>query len=206
MYTKHKKIFLQNTAIKSLYCSYSQGYLRRTTSLARLLSDAAEFLEIKHDKISLLVLTKKDWQKFVSYRYGVVTQKRTKNSISILAPANYHTQLLHSFDDLILEANKQGLEVRGQIHEFLDILVLLEFIRALLVKNNDKPNEEQAARLFWQSLNYLELDNLALHCNDWARIFELNFEAKLLKISRNKLAIKDKLALYSYHLLKAKTS
>ena len=207
MYSKHKKVLLQNIDIKHLKCSYTKGYRGRCISLARLLNECFEILDIEQSTISLLVLRKKDWQSLSSYRYGIVNLKISKNSKAILVPAKYSPQLLHNFDDLILEAKKNGFEASGQIHEFLDALVLVEYLRALVSSEYQKQDLElEATRLFWYCLKQLELDNLAKRCNEWSEVFATEFQEKLLKTNRNSLSIKNQLARQSYYLLAAKST
>jgi len=205
MFMKHKKVFLHNSDINQLKCSYSRGYQRRTIALAGLVNNCRELLAVQVTDISLVVLSRKDWQKLFSYKYGIVRLKITKNKSTIIVPAEYSAQLLHSFDEQIAAANKAALVATGQLHEFLDILVLFEFIRAVLsTKYKDVLLEQNSASKFWQCLDGLELDDLAQRCNEWSKIFMHAFDAKILTTSRSKLSIQKKLSLYSYYLLKAK--
>ncbi len=203
----YKRVFLQEIEASLIATSYSKGCLRRASSIERLLANSLASLDkdFQTNAINLLILSKNDWQKMFSYRYGLATLKTNKNTVSILAPVQYPHQLLHSFDGLLLLVREYGLKPSAELHEYLDLLILLEFIRAVLITNNQKDNLEiQASGLFWQLSSDLDLSELADRIYNWVRIFNSIFEKKLIKCNRNKLAIKNKLALYSFYLSEAK--
>lgn len=91
---------------------------------------AADVLSPAGD-ISLLVANSRDWRLICSYPYGLPFTRNLPDAAVIVAAADYPERLTRRFDDLLLEAGKQGVGSPGHIGEFLDLMVGHEWGHAI---------------------------------------------------------------------------
>src|SRR5690606_32232426 len=81
--------------------------------------------------ISLLVANAHDWRLICSYPYGLPFTRNLPDAAVIVAAAAYTERLTGRFDDLLLEAGREGVGTPGHIGEFLDLMVGHEWGHAM---------------------------------------------------------------------------
>lgn len=82
-------------------------------------------------EISLLVANAHDWRLICSYPYGLPFTRNLPDAAVIVAAAAYPERLTSRFDDLLLDAGKEGVATPGHIGEFLDLMIGHEWGHAM---------------------------------------------------------------------------
>jgi hypothetical protein len=79
-------------------------------------------LEQEFAPVTLLILNQNDWSKRSPYPYGFTFYRRLVNARGIIfAPADYPARMLWTYREVILEAQKVGIQTPGMLEEFFDL-------------------------------------------------------------------------------------
>lgn len=146
------KVYLRSLSDPRLATRHSVGAQRRAVQMQgflRALQGAAEAQALLQAP-ELLVLNAEDWRRLVRHPYGPPLTR----GAGVVAAADYPERLLRRFDPVLLAAGRRGLQAPGELREYFDLLVGLEWAHAVL------PGAGLKSRLFW--LNELTASLLLL--------------------------------------------
>ena len=90
--------------------------------LEELLESLAQSVAREFAGVTLLVLNQNDWAKNAPYPYGFTFYRRLKNGQGIVfAPADYPARMLWTYREVLLQAQKTGINAPGTLTEFFDL-------------------------------------------------------------------------------------
>ncbi len=125
-------LVLEGLALEGIDLHCSQNSKRRAEQLRQFLLGlhTQEIHELwQEGRLELLVLNRSDWQKLYRYPYGLpFTRNQPKKEdkapkVSIILSASYPERMLAKFNDIYLEAAKEGYTAPSKnVTEFLDML------------------------------------------------------------------------------------
>ncbi len=147
------KVYLRSLSDPRLVTHYSVGAQRRAAQVQgflRALQEGAAGRFPLASSPDLLVLSREDWRRLLRHPYGLPLTR----GASVIAAADNPERLLRRFDPVLLRAGQQGLRAPGELREYLDLLVGLEWAHAVL------PSSGLKSRLSW--LNELTASLLLL--------------------------------------------
>lgn len=128
------KVYLRTLDDPLLSARYSQGAQRRAAQVQNFLRPlqrlSNERLELS-EAPTLLVADRSDWTMMFSYPYGLPFVRNARG-VSIVVAADYPERLLHRFDEVLVRGAKAGVNVPGDLREFLDLLIGFEWGHATL--------------------------------------------------------------------------
>lgn len=128
------KVHLLTIDDPAMRARHSTGARTRTSHLLGFLLPLQRVAaEVFHPQgeISLLVANAHDWRLICSYPYGLPFTRNLPDAAVIVAAAAYPERLTRRFDDLLLQAGREGVGAPGHIGEFLDLMVGHEWGHAM---------------------------------------------------------------------------
>ncbi len=90
--------------------------------LEELLQSLEQSLARAFASVTLLVFNQADWVKNAPYPYGFTFYRRLKNAQGLIfAPADYPARMLWTYREVVLQAQKAGINAPGTLEEFFDL-------------------------------------------------------------------------------------
>lgn len=159
---------------------FSVGVQSRAVALKGYLEELLRNLEQSLDQtfaaVRLLVFNQNDWAKNAPYPYGFTFYRRLKNAQGLIfAPADYPARMLWTYREVILQAQKTGINAPGTLEEFFDLTLGHELGHAVADQLELRTrvrwiNEFMATYLYLLALKNTNPDALG-RVLQWAKIF-----------------------------------
>jgi hypothetical protein len=166
----------------SITLEFSIGVQARAMALKAYLEELLESLEQRLARVfapvTLLVLNQGDWAKNAPYPYGFTFYRRLRNGQGIIfAPADYPARMLWTYREVILQAQKTGINAPGTLEEFFDLTLGHELGHAIADQLELRTkvrwiDEFMATFLYLLALKNTNPEALA-RVLQWARIFSI---------------------------------
>ncbi len=176
---------------------FSNGVQARGTALKtyleELLQSLQQSLAREFAPVTLLVFNQNDWLKNAPYPYGFTFYRRLKNGHGIIfAPADYPARMLWTYREVVLQAQKRGLQAPGTLEEFFDLTLGHELGHAVADQLELRTkvrwiNEFMATFLYLLALKSANPDALG-RVLQWAKIFSLGSTESTINSSLTKPA------------------
>jgi hypothetical protein len=120
------KLELSSSSQSRILLEFSLGLQFRALALEKYLEELHSSLEVSLERdfapVKLLVYDQTDWGKNAPYPYGFTFYRRLPSGQGVIfAPADYPARLLWTYREVILQAQKAGLQTPGTLEEFLDL-------------------------------------------------------------------------------------
>jgi hypothetical protein len=147
--------------------------------LTELLKNLSHSLAREFAVVKLLVFNQHDWGQNAPYPYGFTFYRRLKNAQGLIfAPANYPARMLWTYREVILQAQKLGIQAPGTLEEFFDLTLGHELGHAIADQLELRTrvrwvNEFMATYLYLLALkntNHAALERVL----QWAQVFGIS--------------------------------
>jgi hypothetical protein len=161
--------------------------------LEELLASLEQSLAREFTAVTLLVFNQSDWSKNAPYPYGFTFYRRLKNAQGVIfAPADYPARMLWTYREVVLQAQKTGINAPGTLAEFFDLTLGHELGHAVADQLELRTkvrwiDEFMATFLYLLALKNTNPDALA-RVLQWAKIFSIDSTENSINSSLTKPA------------------